>query len=132
MNSLQFDDLLKSITTRNWNVGQTYHKKHLNYTILVKYCVKAIPRNSNRFLMVIERGLSQKDSAVAGSYSSFFIIFIQNGIKRIRITYWWNKRFMQVQCGPLFLDFRGNWHPVTWKRAALRMSPDSREWLFRW
>ena len=53
-------DLLKRITAKNENVGQTYLKKHLNYTILVKYCVMAISRNSNRFLMGIERSLSQK------------------------------------------------------------------------
>ena len=41
--------------SKNENVGQTYLKKHLNYTILVKYCVMAISRNSNRFLMSIER-----------------------------------------------------------------------------
>ena len=35
-------------------------KKHLNYTILVKYCVMVISRNSNRFLTGIERNLSQK------------------------------------------------------------------------
>ena len=35
-------------------------KKHLNYTILMKYCVLAIPRNINRFLMGIERSLPQK------------------------------------------------------------------------
>ena len=33
-------------------------KKHLNYANLVKYCVMA--KNSNRFLMGIERILSKK------------------------------------------------------------------------
>ena len=42
------------------NVGQNYLKKHLNYAILVKYCVMAISRNSNCFLIRIERRLSQK------------------------------------------------------------------------
>ena len=52
--------LLKRITAKNENNGQTYLKKHLNYTISVKYCVMTISRNSNRFLMGIERSLSQK------------------------------------------------------------------------
>ena len=39
---------------------------------------------------------------------------------------------MQLQWGPLFLDFRGNRHPVTWKRANLPMSHDSLERLFSW
>ena len=50
----------------------------------------AISRNSNRFLMGIERSLFQKgiykNIPIAGSQGSFFIIFIQNGIKRIRIN----------------------------------------------
>ena len=45
---------------KNENVGQNYLKKHLNSRILVKYCVMAISRNSNRFLMGIEKSLSQK------------------------------------------------------------------------
>ena len=47
------------ITAENENIGQTYLKKHLNYTIIVKYCVMAISRNSNRFVMGIEKSLSQ-------------------------------------------------------------------------
>ena len=55
MNSSQFDMTYSKEFSKNENVGQTYLKKHLNYTILVKYCVMAISRNSNRFLMSIER-----------------------------------------------------------------------------
>ena len=40
--------------------SKTYLQKHLNYTILVKYCVMAITSNNIRFLMGIERSLSQK------------------------------------------------------------------------
>ena len=62
MNSVRlWYDLLKRITAKSENVVQAYLKKHLNYTILVKYCVMAISRNRNRFLMGIERSLSQKE-----------------------------------------------------------------------
>ena len=40
--------------------SKTYLQKYLNYTILVKYCVMAITSNNIRFLMGIERSLSQK------------------------------------------------------------------------
>ena len=40
--------------------SKTYLQKHLNYTTLVKYCVMAITSNNIRFLMGIERSLSQK------------------------------------------------------------------------
>ena len=53
-------DLVKRITAKKENAVHTYLKKHLNYTILVKNCVMAISRNSNRFLMGIKRSLSQK------------------------------------------------------------------------
>ena len=36
-------------------------KKHLNYTVLVKYYFMAKSRNSNRFLMSIGRSLSQRE-----------------------------------------------------------------------
>ena len=52
-------DLLIIITAKNENGRQTYLKKHLDYTILVKYCVMAISRNSNCFLVGLERSLSQ-------------------------------------------------------------------------
>ena len=53
-------DLFKAITAKNENVGQIYINKHLDYTILVKYCLMAISRTSNRFLIGIEKSLSQK------------------------------------------------------------------------
>ena len=52
--------LLNRITAKNENNGQTCLKKHLNYTVSVKYCVMTISRNNNRFLMGIERSLSKK------------------------------------------------------------------------
>ena len=53
-------DLFKAITAKIENVGQIYINKHLDYTILVKYCLMAISRTSNRFLIGIEKSLSQK------------------------------------------------------------------------
>ena len=53
-------DLLSRVTGKNKNVGQTYLKKYFDYTVLVKYLVMAISRNSNRVLMGIEMSLFQK------------------------------------------------------------------------
>ena len=50
----------KELQQKNENVGQTFLKKHLNYKILVKYCLMTISRNSDRFLMRTARSLSQK------------------------------------------------------------------------
>ena len=85
-------DLLMRIKA---NVGQTYLQKHLNYTILLKYFVLAISTNSNHFLMCIEMSLPERNynsiwqysnSTAAGSSNSFFIIFMEKGIKQIQIT----------------------------------------------
>ena len=60
-NSVRFDmTYSKELQQENENFGQTYRKNHLNYTVLVKYCVMAISRNINRFLMGIGRSISQK------------------------------------------------------------------------
>ena len=51
MNSVRLDIcvyvLLKRITAKNNYVEQRYLKKHLSYTILMKYCVMVIYKNSN-------------------------------------------------------------------------------------
>ena len=60
-NSVRFDmTYSKELQQENENFGQTYRKNHLNYTVLVKYCVMARSRNINRFLMGIGRSISQK------------------------------------------------------------------------
>ena len=114
--------------------GQTYLQKHFNYTTLVKYCVMAISRNSNRFLMGIERSLSHKRIMFQFNRSRFIKFFLDihsernNSIELLNgyeLTYWWNNKSMQLQCGPLFLGFRVNRDSVTWKRANLRMISDS-------
>ena len=64
---------------------QNYLKKRLNYTVLVKYCLMAISRNSNRFLMGIERRLSQK--GIIKVYQKIFQFqLVKNETKRIRIN----------------------------------------------
>ena len=58
MNSVRPDmTYLKELQQKNENVEQTYLEKHLNYTILVKYCAMAISRNSNRWVL---RGISPR------------------------------------------------------------------------
>ena len=52
--------ILKKFAAKNNYVEQTYLKKHLNYTILLNYCVMAISKNSNRSLKGIKRSLSQR------------------------------------------------------------------------
>ena len=52
--------LFKRITAKHENVGQNHRKKHLNYTILVKYCVMATFRKCNHFPMGTESNLLQK------------------------------------------------------------------------
>ena len=42
MKMLDKHDLVKIITAKNENVGQTYLKKHLNYTILMKHNFKIL------------------------------------------------------------------------------------------
>ena len=61
MNRVLLDkvSLFKRIT-KHENVGQNHRKKHLNYIILVKYCVMAIFRNCDHFLMGTESNLLQK------------------------------------------------------------------------
>ena len=58
MNRVRLDkvSLFKRITTN----GQNHRKKHLNYAILVKYCVMATFRNCNHFLMGTKSNLLQK------------------------------------------------------------------------
>ena len=63
MNSIQLDMThSKRITAKKKNeyVGEIYSKNLLYYTIIVKYCVIALFRNNNRFLMGMEGSLSQK------------------------------------------------------------------------
>ena len=61
MNSVRLDmTLLKRIRGKKKLLDKLTLKKNLNYTDLVKYCVMAKSRNSNRFLMGIGKSLSQK------------------------------------------------------------------------
>ena len=59
----------------------------------MKYCVMAISRNSNLFLMGIERSLSQKEIVIVYEnipvkpkeiHEIFFVIFIENGKKHTK------------------------------------------------
>ena len=43
----------------------------------------------------------------------FFLYNIQNGMKEIQINLPMKQEIHAAQCGPLYLDFRGNRHPVT-------------------
>ena len=71
------------IASKNENVGQTHLKKHFNYTILVKYCVIAI-----KFIKFCLYNIhSARNNLI-------------NLLSGNKLTYWWNKRFMQPQCGP--------------------------------
>ena len=102
----------------------------------MKFCVMVIPRNTNRFLFLPESNYKNigkySNSTIAIWKSSFFIIFIQNGIKRIRINLLMKREIhAAIRCGPLFLDLRGNRHPITWRRANLWMSHDKLKRLFR-
>ena len=77
MNSVRFH-MTYSIELKflSENFGQTYLQKHFNYTTLVKYCVMAISRNSNRFLMGIERSLSHKRIMFQFKRSRFIKFFL--------------------------------------------------------
>ena len=114
-------DLVKRITAKNENVGQSCLKKHLNQRNLVKYYVIAISRNSNRFLMGIERSLSQKEIIkvyeIFQLKSSSFIIFIQNGIKWIRINLLIKQKILEATVRTAF-----SWFPLKQKSSYTKKS----------
>ena len=60
MNSVRHDMTYSKELQQKLKMLDNLILKILNYTISVKYCVMAISRNSNRFLMGTVRSLSQK------------------------------------------------------------------------
>ena len=141
LNSVQLDiTYSKELQQKMKTLDKLILKKHSNYTILVKYCVMAISRNCNSFLMVIERSLSQKGTIKVyeniptqpWQVHKVFSLQYSEQNKIYKLTYWWNKRIMQLHCRPIFLDFPWNRHPVKWKSANLQIRLDILERLFRW